>query len=64
MQHYFVVFQNFLGIIDAFVLAFGQYLGNNLLHWVAGVSGSKWWQQQPPDLIWQLVVPKCLLDLV
>ena len=46
------------------MLAFGQYFGNNLLHWGGDVPGGKWWKQQPLDLFGQLVVPKCLLDLV
>ena len=60
----FVAFKDFLGIIDAFVLALGQYLGSDLLHWGGVISGSKWWQQQPPYLFRQLVVSKCLLDFV
>ena len=56
--------KDFLGIIDALMLAFGQSLSNDLLHWGRHISGAKWWQQQPSDLLWQLVVAKCLLELI
>ena len=41
----FVVFKDLLGIIDAFVLAFGQNLSDDLLCWAGGISDGKWWQQ-------------------
>ena len=60
----FVALKDFPGFINAIMLAFLQHLGDDLLSWGGGIPGCKWWQQQPPDLLGQLVVMKSLLDFV